>query len=54
MAGHNKWSIVKRINGAIDAGQRKFFSTIASKIDVAAKLGGPNLDTAIQLRSAMA
>ena len=54
MTGHNKWSIVKRINSAIDTGRRKFFSTIASEIAVAAKLGGPNLDTAASLRKAMA
>jgi len=54
MTGHNKWSIVKRINSAIDTGRRKFFSKIASEIAVAAKLGGPNLDTATQLRRSMA
>jgi len=54
MAGHNKWSIVKRINGAIDAGRWKFFSTSASEIAVAARLGGPNPDTANHLRWAMA
>jgi hypothetical protein len=54
MAGHNKWSIVKRINDAIDAGRRKFFSTSASEIAVAAKLGGPYLDTAAWRRKAMA
>lgn len=53
MAGHNKWSKVKRIKGAIDAKRGKLFSKLAKEIAVAAKLGGPDPDANIRLRSAI-
>jgi transcriptional/translational regulatory protein YebC/TACO1 len=53
MAGHNKWSKVKRIKGAIDAKRGKLFSKIAKEIAVAAKLGGPDPDANVRLRSAI-
>ncbi len=53
MAGHNKWSKVKRIKGAIDAKRGKIFSKLAKEIAVAAKLGGPDPDANIRLRSAI-
>lgn len=53
MAGHNKWSKVKRIKGAIDAKRGKLFSKLAKEIAVAAKLGGPDPDTNVRLRSAI-
>lgn len=55
MAGHNKWSKVKRIKGAIDAKRGKLFSRLSKEITVAARLGGgnpafnPRLRAAIQL-----
>lgn len=54
MAGHNKWSKVKRIKGAIDAKRGKIFSKLAKEIAVAAKLGGPDPDANVRLRSAIA
>jgi len=54
MAGHNKWSKVKRIKGAIDAKRGKLFSKLAKEIAVTAKLGGPDPDANVRLRSAMA
>jgi YebC/PmpR family DNA-binding regulatory protein len=53
MAGHNKWSKVKRIKGAIDAKRGKLFSKLAKEIAVAAKLGGPDPDSNARLRSAI-
>jgi transcriptional/translational regulatory protein YebC/TACO1 len=53
MAGHNKWSKVKRIKGAIDAKRGKLFSKLAKEIAVAAKLGGPDPDANVRLRSAI-
>jgi transcriptional/translational regulatory protein YebC/TACO1 len=54
MAGHNKWSKVKRIKGAIDAKRGNLISKLAKEIAVAAKLGGPVPDAHVRLRSAMA
>jgi transcriptional/translational regulatory protein YebC/TACO1 len=53
MAGHNKWSKVKRIKGAIDAKRGKLFSKLAKEIAVAAKPGGPDPDANVRLRSAI-
>jgi hypothetical protein len=51
MAGHNKWSKVKRIKGAIDAKRGKIFSKLAKEIAVAVRLGGPDPDANVRLRS---
>ncbi|MEO6847493.1 MAG: YebC/PmpR family DNA-binding transcriptional regulator, partial [Chthoniobacterales bacterium] len=40
MAGHNKWSKIKRLKGALDVRRGKIFSKFAKEIAVAAKLGG--------------
>lgn len=40
MAGHNKWSKIKRKKGAADAKRSKMFSRIIKEITVAAKEGG--------------
>jgi len=53
MAGHNKWSKVKRIKGAIEAKRGKLFSKLAKEIAVAVKLGGPDPDANVRLRSAV-
>jgi transcriptional/translational regulatory protein YebC/TACO1 len=53
MAGHNQWSKVKRIKGAIDAKRGKLFSKLAKEIAVAAKLGGPDPDANVRLWSAI-
>jgi transcriptional/translational regulatory protein YebC/TACO1 len=51
MAGHNKWSKVKRSKGAIDAQRGKLFSKLAEEIAVAVKLGVPDPDANLRLRS---
>ena len=54
MAGHSKWSKVKRFKGAIDAKRGKIFSKLSKEITIAAKTGGgdssgnPRLHSAIQ------
>ena len=53
MAGHNQWSKVKRIKGAIDAKRGKLFSKLAKEIAVAATLGGPDSDANVRPRPAI-
>lgn len=53
MAGHNKWSKVKRLKGALDAKRGTLFSRFSRKITVAAKMGGGDLDTNFRLRGAV-
>ena len=40
MAGHNKWSKVKRLKAVTDARKGKVFSRLARDITLAAKAGG--------------
>jgi YebC/PmpR family DNA-binding regulatory protein len=55
MAGHSKWSKVKRFKGALDAKRGAIFSKLAKEISIAAKTGGgdpagnPRLRSAIQM-----
>ncbi|TSA36196.1 MAG: hypothetical protein D4R65_02750 [Verrucomicrobiaceae bacterium] len=55
MAGHNKWSKVKRLKGALDAKRGRLFSRLSKEIAVAARLGGgtpafnPRLRAAVQV-----
>jgi len=53
MAGHSKWSKVKRFKGALDAKRGKLFSKLSKEIAVAAKLGGGDLSANARLRSAV-
>lgn len=53
MAGHNKWSKIKRTKGVLDARRGKVFSRIAKEITVAAKMGGGDPDMNPRLRSAI-
>ena len=53
MAGHSKWSKVKRFKGAIDAKRGKLFSKLSKEITVAAKMGGGDPAGNPRLRSAM-
>ena len=54
MAGHNKWSKVKRVKGPLDVKRGAMFSKLVKEITIAAKLGGgdpggnPRLRTAIE------
>ena len=53
MAGHSKWSKVKRFKGAIDAKRGKLFSRFSKEIMVAARMGGGDMDLNPRLRSAV-
>jgi YebC/PmpR family DNA-binding regulatory protein len=53
MAGHSKWSKVKRFKGAIDAKRGKIFSKLSKEITIAAKSGGGDPGANPRLRSAI-
>jgi YebC/PmpR family DNA-binding regulatory protein len=53
MAGHSKWSKVKRFKGALDAKRGRLFSKLSKEIAVAAKLGGRNSSANPRLRVAI-
>ena len=53
MAGHSKWSKVKRFKGAIDAKRGKIFSRLSKEISIAAKTGGGDPTANPRLRSAI-
>jgi YebC/PmpR family DNA-binding regulatory protein len=53
MAGHSKWSKVKRFKGAIDAKRGKIFSKLSKEITLAAKAGGADPSANPRLRSAI-
>ena len=54
MAGHSKWSNIKRRKGAVDAKRGKIFTRLAKEIIVAAKIGGGDPSGNPRLRSAIA
>ncbi len=53
MAGHNKWSKIKRLKGALDVKRGKLFSRLSKEITVAARLGGGNPASNPRLRTAI-
>ena len=53
MAGHNKWSKVKHIKGALDAKRGKLFSRLSREITIAARDGGGDPDLNARLRMAI-
>jgi YebC/PmpR family DNA-binding regulatory protein len=53
MAGHSKWSKVKRFKGALDAKRGRLFSKLSKEITVAAKQGGGNPSANPRLRAAI-
>ncbi len=53
MAGHSKWSKIKRIKGALDVKRGKLFSRLSKEITVAARLGGGNPAFNPRLRTAI-
>ena len=53
MAGHNKWSQIKRKKGALDAKRSKIFTKLIKEITVAAKEGGPDPEGNPRLRLAI-
>jgi len=44
MAGHSKWSQIKRAKGANDAARSKIFTKIGREIHTAVKLGGTDIN----------
>lgn len=54
MAGHSKWSNIKRKKGAADAKRGKIFTKIGREIAVAVKEGGPDPDVNSKLRDVIA
>ena len=53
MSGHSKWSQIKRQKGVTDAKRGQLFTKLAREIIVAAKQGGPNMESNFQLRLAV-
>ena len=45
MAGHNKWSKVKRLKAVTDSRKGKVFSRLSRDITLAAKAGGDRKST---------
>ncbi len=53
MAGHSKWANIKHRKAAQDAKRGKIFTKLIREIVVAAKIGGPDLDSNPRLRDAV-
>lgn len=53
MAGHSKWSKVKRFKGALDTKRAALFSKLSREITIAARTGGGDPDGNARLRSAI-
>jgi YebC/PmpR family DNA-binding regulatory protein len=51
MAGHNKWSKVKRLKAVTDGRRAKVFSRLSREITLAAKTGGGDADGNARLRT---
>ena len=51
MAGHNKWSKVKRLKAVTDSRKGKVFSRLSRDITMAAKAGGGDIDGNARLRT---
>ena len=53
MAGHNKWSKIKRKKAVTDQRRGKLLTKYLKEIQVAAKMGGPNLEGNPRLKTAV-
>ena len=53
MAGHSKWSNIKRRKGAADAKRGKIFTKLSKEIMVSARIGGGDVDANPRLRLAV-
>jgi YebC/PmpR family DNA-binding regulatory protein len=53
MAGHSKWSQIKRKKGATDQKRGQLFSKLARELAVAVREGGPNPESNTRLRIAI-
>ncbi len=54
MSGHSKWSTIKHKKAATDAKRGKIFTRLIREIQVAAREGGPDLESNPRLRTAVA
>jgi len=54
MAGHSKWSQIKRAKGKTDAQRAKIFTKLGREIAVAVKLGGSDSNANARLRDCIA
>lgn len=53
MSGHSKWSTIKRKKAAVDAKRSKTWTKVLKEVQVAAKMGGPDVDGNPRLRLAV-
>jgi YebC/PmpR family DNA-binding regulatory protein len=53
MAGHSKWSKVKRLKGALDQKRGKIFAKLSKEISIAARLGGGEPEMNPRLRTVL-
>jgi len=53
MAGHSKWSKIKRAKAANDSKKSKIYTKLLKEIQVASKMGGENLDGNHRLKRAV-
>jgi YebC/PmpR family DNA-binding regulatory protein len=54
MSGHSKWHSIKHKKGALDAKRGKLFSKLIKEIQVAARMGGGDIDGNPRLRKSVA
>jgi YebC/PmpR family DNA-binding regulatory protein len=53
MAGHSKWANIKHRKSTVDSRRGKLFTKLSREIIVAARLGGPDVDSNARLRLAV-
>ena len=53
MSGHSKWATIKHKKGIADAKRGQAFTKLIKEISVAAKMGGPELESNARLRTAV-
>ena len=53
MSGHSKWSQIKRQKGVVDARRGQLFTKLGREITVAARHGGPDIESNYRLRLAI-
>ncbi|MBI1221330.1 MAG: YebC/PmpR family DNA-binding transcriptional regulator [Bacteroidetes bacterium] len=53
MAGHSKWANIKHRKGTVDARRSKLFTKLVKEIMVAAKVGGPVVESNPRLKMAI-
>jgi len=53
MSGHNRWTKIKRLKGAVDAARGRAFTKIIKEITIAARMGGGDPTGNARLRKAI-